>query len=490
MGDAFKINDAGPKSGKNAAHVAAERSNFLALYWLIERGADFECKDNAGKTAAEYLQQSELAAIGTDPMSKGDRKYYLCNAHEKIWLAHDPAHFMPYLYQEDFRQYRARNPDGDISAIYSRSLLSDAAFAELTEFATAHKVALVCFETDFARLTDQYGTNEDKCVHRFASSELAQYPNEGGGNLAVVADLIRQSTVLLRMGNYVDTDVEVGQHRWTGSIRTEKAFAYNLGSLIYSQGMTPWINIDILAPASLFPRPLKGNFKITLSKTACYLIKKTQTTLLDQYLKNNKLRIEQQKNINRIFTDLSAFLKNFFNASGAELANTFTSSEINRVRARGLELLTQDEKGSVLKRVVNLLRAKVIKEYGSLDMAQQYSELFLTIKSDEHEKFLLLYMQKVQTSNLKLCVKALTGTDHLAPLIGRAILSDEWDKYSIYASEELASAFRTKNTVRFNTPIKELERIILTQSCADLSFTPGGMADVMKRSEALKMSQI
>jgi len=38
-----------------------------------------------------------------NPMAKADRKYYLCNAHCKVWFAHDPEHFMPYLYQDDFK---------------------------------------------------------------------------------------------------------------------------------------------------------------------------------------------------------------------------------------------------------------------------------------------------------------------------------------------------------------------------------------------------
>ena len=133
-----------------------------------------------------------------NPMAKADRKYYLCNAHCKVWFAHDPEHFMPYLYQDDFKQYREKNLDGYISLVYSEALLNEKATSDLVEFAEKYQIALISFENDLARLTNQYGTITDKQCFQFASYELNQYPDHKGGNLAVVSDLIRWSSVLLR----------------------------------------------------------------------------------------------------------------------------------------------------------------------------------------------------------------------------------------------------------------------------------------------------
>ncbi len=87
-GDDFNIDEPGPKSGKTASHFAAEKANFKVLYWLFERGANFYCKDDTGKTAVDYLQQKEFTFIGSNPLLRGDRKYHLCNAHYKIWFLH------------------------------------------------------------------------------------------------------------------------------------------------------------------------------------------------------------------------------------------------------------------------------------------------------------------------------------------------------------------------------------------------------------------
>ena len=256
MGDDFNIDEPGQPSGKTAAHVAAERVHFKAIYWLFERGANFYCKDKAGKTAAEYLQQKEFSSIGSNPMLMGDRKYHFCNVHSKIWLAHDREHFMPYLYQDDFRQYREKNPKGHISLVYSETLMSDTALSDLVEFAEKYQIALISFEKDLARLTDQFGTEEDKQCYQLALYELNRYPDQGGGNLAVVSDLIRWSSILLRKGSYTDTDVEVGQYKWMDSISMEKSFALNLGSLIYpDKSSCPYLNGDIIAVSSLFSQP-------------------------------------------------------------------------------------------------------------------------------------------------------------------------------------------------------------------------------------------
>ena len=172
----FNIDEPGPKSGKTAAHFAAEGGHFDVIYWLFEKGANFYCKDNAGKTAIDYLQQKEFTSVESNPMSKGNRQYYLCNAHYEIWFAHDPTLFMPYLYQDDFRQYRENNPDGCISLVYSEALLSDEALSELVEFAKEYQISLISFEKDLKTLTDQFGTNEDKLCYQLASSGLTTPP--------------------------------------------------------------------------------------------------------------------------------------------------------------------------------------------------------------------------------------------------------------------------------------------------------------------------
>ena len=39
LGVKFNIDEPGPSSGKTAAHVAAERAHFKAIYWLLDNGA-------------------------------------------------------------------------------------------------------------------------------------------------------------------------------------------------------------------------------------------------------------------------------------------------------------------------------------------------------------------------------------------------------------------------------------------------------------------
>jgi hypothetical protein len=487
--DNFNIDAPGPQSGKTAAHVAAERANFKTIYWLFEKRANFFCKDNAGKTAIDYLQQKEFTFIGSNPMLKGDRKYYLCNAHYKIWFAHDREIFMPYLYQDDFRQYRERNPDGYISLVYSKTLLSNTAFSDLVEFAEKYQIALISFEEEFAKLIDEFGTEEDKQCYQLASNELNHYPNQRGGNLAVVADLIRWSSVLLRKGSYTDTDVEIGQHKWTDSISVDKSVALNLGSLVYPHMTTPWLNGDIIAASSLFPQLLhQEDFRITLSKTACFIIKKVQSSLLLSCQNKMKKRIMAQQFISITLSDCSLYLKDFFNSCGSDrcLTDNFSSDEINRIKEKGLELFSREEKASILERMASLMRKRVEQEYENPEMAHKHSDVFQNVKSDEHEKFLMNYMQAIQMSNIKEGVKQLSGTCVFSRPLWECIEKDDWKKYSIYSYEALQSGFRSTNTVKFDTDNAENERVIKTQKCADLSFTPFGMANVLQRSQALK----
>ena len=191
-----------------------------------------------------------------------DRKYHLCNAHYKIWLAHDPEILMPYLYQDDFRQYREKNSCGYCSLVYSGKLLSNKGMSDLIEFAEKYKIGLISFEKDLEELTNTFGTEKDKQSYKLASYELQHYPDQKGGNLAIVSDLIRWSSVLLRKGNYADTDVKIGQHIWVDSISQEKSVALNLGSMIYPDMTVPWLNGDIIAGSSLFSKPhSKGDFR-------------------------------------------------------------------------------------------------------------------------------------------------------------------------------------------------------------------------------------
>ncbi|HRD55380.1 MAG TPA: glycosyltransferase family 88 protein [Parachlamydiaceae bacterium] len=487
-GSDFNIDEPGPQSGKTAAHVAAERGCFKAIYWLFKKGANFYCKDNTGSTPVDYLQQKEFKSISSSPMSKEERKYCLCNAHYKIWLAHDPKIFMPYLYQDDFRQYREKNPEGYLSLVYSAALLSDKALSDLTAFAEKYQITLISFENDLANLTDQFGTIEDKQCYELASKELGFYPNSQGGNLAVVSDLIRWSSVLLRKGSYSDTDVEIGQHQWSGSITIEKACALNLGSLIYSNGFTtPWLNGDIIAGASLFPKAHpQGNFRITLSKTACFMIKKVQSSLIVNCRQNMMERIKMQEFVIKIMSDLSTFLQIFFNSNDPCIVSHFSSDEIQSIKAAGLNSFSQDQKTFIIEKMANLMRKRVEEEYETADMAHQYSKLFQNTKNDEHEKFLVHYMQAMQRGNIKEAVKKLTGSPLFSQPIWTFIQNDDWEKYSIYANTQTESAFRSTNTVRFNMHEAENKRIEQTQKCADLSFTSLGMADVLKRSETLK----
>lgn len=495
VGDAVNIDEPGPKSGKTAAHFAAERAHFQAVYWLFEKGADFHCKDNAGKTAVDYLQQKEFSSIGSSPMSMGDRKYYLCNAHYKIWFAHDRELFMPYLYQEDFRQYREKNPDGYMSLVYSEALLNETALSDLVAFAEKYQIALISFEKDLAKLTDQFGTEGDKQCYRWASYELERYPNQGGGNLAVVSDLIRWSSVLLRKGSYSDTDVEVGQHQWTGSISVEKPFALNLGFLIYPNitEPEPWLNGDIIALSSLFSRPLlQGDFRITLSKAACFMIQNVQSRLVPSCQENMEQRIKIQRFVITKTSNISLYLKDFFSSCGSDrsLTDNFSSREIDKIQAEGLEPFSKEERASLIERMANMMKKKIEQEYDTPEMAHKYSRVFQNVKSDEHEKFLMNYMQAIQMTNIKERVKQLSGSNIFIKPIWKCIREDNWKRYSIYSNEAVQSAFRSMNTVKFNTPFAENERMIKTAKLADLSFTPWGMADVLRRSQALKATHL
>lgn len=465
MGGDFNIDESGPKSGKTAAHVAAERARFKAIYWLFENGANFYCKDNVGKTAFDYLQQKEFTSIGSCPMLRGDRKYHLCNAHYKIWFAHDREHFMPYLYQDDFRQYREKNPDGYISLVYSETLLSDAALSDLMEFAEKYQIALISFEKDLAELTDQFGTEEDKQCYQLALCELNQYPDQGGGNLAVVSDLIRWSSVLLRKGSYTDTDVEVGQCTWTDSISVKKSLALNLGSLIHpNHRIEPWFNGDIIAVSSLFSQPLlQGDFRITLSKTACFVIQKVQLSLLLSCQKNMGGRIAKQQLLSKALSNFSLYyyLKDFFRACSSDrLTDNFSSDEIYRVQTEGLELFSGEEKASILERMANLMRKEVEQQYDTPEMAHEYSKVFKDAKRDEHEKFLMNYMQALQVIYINESVRQVSGSYIFSKPIWDCIEEDDWKKYSIYSNEAVELAFRSTNTVRFDTHFADNEKEI------------------------------
>lgn len=489
-GDDFNIDEPGPESGKTAAHFAAARGHFETIYWLLEKGANFYYKDNTGKTAIDYLQQKELTSFDKEPMLKGSRQYFLCNALSKIWLAHDPEIFMPYLYQNDFRQYREKNSKGFLSLVYAETLLSPSSLSELLEFAKKYQISLFSFENDLKQLIEQFGTETDKLCYQFASYELSQYPNQKGGNLAVVSDLIRWNTVLLRIGSYADTDVENGQHKWLDSIPTEKSVALNLGSLIYDNNQTvPWLNGDIIAVSSLFPQShQEGPFKITLSKAACYMIQKVQLALLSSCQQDMKKRIMTQQFITNIMSDVSSYLQDYFKAcsTGNEIIQNFSSDEIIKVQKNGLESFSNEQRASIIERMANLKRKAVEKEFGSPKKAYKYSDVLKNVKIDEHEKLLMNYMQAIQMTNIKEKVKQLTGTYVFSALLWKCIANDNWKMYSIYSNDSVQSAFRSTNTVKFDTLNSDNERTIKKTKCADLSFTFFGMAGVLQRSQALK----
>ncbi len=490
---AFNIDESGPKSGKTAAHVAAERGNFPAIHWLVEKKANFYCKDNASKTAIDYLQQKEFTSIVLDPMLRGDRRYYLCNAHYKIWLAHDPDCFMPYLYQEDFRQYREKNPDGYISLVYSEFLLSDRGLSDLVQFAEKYQITLLSFEKELAKLTEQFGTEEDKKCYQLASYELKHYSNQGGGNLAVVADLIRWSSVLLRKGHYTDTDVEIGQHKWTDSIPMEKPMALNLGSLIYPNRTDFWLNGDIIAVSSLFPHShSQGDFRITLSKTACFIIQKVQLALVSNCQINIDARIKNQQLIIETSSDLSTYLKDFFKCYSSDpyFISNFSSGEMNRVQAEGLETCFKEERASIIERTANWMRKKVEQEFPTPEIAHKYSPVFQNVKRDEHEKFLIYRMRTTQMLSIKENVKQVSGIYVFLKSVWDCIEADHWKQYSIYSNEIVQSGFQSKNTVKLNTDYSENEWIVKTQKCADLSFTPLGMTRVIESSKELEANHL
>ena len=138
--------------------------------------------------------------------------------------------------------------------------------------------------------------------------------------------------------------------------------------------------------------------------------------------------------------------------------------------------------------MANLKRKTVENEFGNAEMAHKYSNVFKNVKSDEHEKFLMNYMQAIQRSNIKEGVKQLTGTYVFSKPVWECIGNDDWKEYSIYSNELVQSAFRSTNTVKFDTDNAENEWAIKTEKLADLSFTPLGMVGVLQRSEALKES--
>lgn len=491
LGANFNIDGTGVSSGKSAAHFAAERGHFNAIYWLFENGADFYFPDNAGHTAIDYLQQKEFTSINSEPMVQGDRKYHVCNSHFKIWLAHDPEIFMPYLYQEDFKQYRDKNPDGSISLVYSETLLSQTSLLDLMAFAEKYRISLISFESDLEKLTNRFGTETDKQSYRLASEELQHYLSKSGGNLAVVTDLIRWSTVLLRIGgNYSDTDVKIGKFKWSGPILTEKSLTFNLGSLIHSdKAVEPWINGDIIVVSSLFSKlHSKGHYKVTLSKTACSIIQKVQSCLILSCQKNMTNRRKNQQFLMKTLSNLSFFLKDYAKNCSSDrcFTDNFSADEIRGIQEGGLESFSKLERASIIERMANIMRKNKEKEYDTPEMAHKHSIVFRNVKIDEHEKFLTNCMQALQMSNIKEGVKSLTGAYVFVRILLARIEMDNWEKYSIYSNETLRSAFLSSNTVKLNTDKQENKRTIMTKKCADLSFTPLGMADVLKRSQEMK----
>lgn len=494
----FDIDATGHESGKTAAHFAAQRGHFKAIYWLFDKGANFYCKDNEKKTPLDYLQQKEFALINSNPTQKGDRQYHLCNAHCKVWFAHDREIFMPYLYQNDFKEYREKNADGYMSLVYSRALLSETAYTELLEFAKKYQIALISFEEELSELTKEFGTEGDQKCYKWASHEIAKYPDQGGGNLVVVADLIRWSTVILRKGHYTDTDVELGRHEWKDSILMEKPFALNLGSVVYTNKVQQWLNIDIIAVSSLFSKPHpEGNFRITISKTACSMIKVVQSYLVRDLQKERmEVRLKDQRDIIRNFSDLSRYLQGFFASEGLNpvITNIFSSMEINKLKFTGLDFFSKEEKSSIIERMSNLIRRKVESEYDTLEMAYQYSKVLKDVKSDNHEKFLMNYMLAMQANSIVNGVKKLSGLDAISGSLWNFIDNDidekGWKEYSIYSNKTVQSAFRSTNGPKIDISPEEHDKMIKTEKGADISFTAFGMADVLQRSQTLKAVHI
>jgi len=199
-------------------------------------------------------------------------------------------------------------------------------------------------------------------------------------------------------------------------------------------------------------------------------------------------RISRQQYLVKTFSDFSNYLNDFFRSThfGENFSGSFTSEEICKVRANGLGLFNKEQKASIIERMANLLRKVIEKQYESAEIAHKYTDVFQNVKDHEHDKFLMNYMQAIVRGNIKESIKSITGSVVFGNIIWKCINTDEWKKYSIYSNTDAQSAFRSTNTIKFDTDNDENERHIRTNKCADLSFTSFGMENVLERSDALK----
>ena len=225
-----------------------------------------------------------------------------------------------------------------------------------------------------------------------------------------------------------------------------------------------------------------------LSKTALFIIKNVQLSLIESCNSRMMSRIEIQKFLTTTVSDLSLYLKDFFKSCRSEsiLTDNFSPEVISSVQINGLESFSTEDKSSIIKKMANLMKERVVAEHGGLDKAREHSDLFHNVSDEEHEKFLTNYMLATQMYNIKEGVKQLSGTHVFFRHIWECIKRDDWEKYSIYFNEKVQLAFRSQNTVKFNTSYEENQNLIHTKWCAHLSFTPFGMKKVLEQSEDLQ----
>lgn len=155
---------------------------------------------------------------------------YVINPHRhvKIWFSKDQNTFLNPENQFRLVHLRAKNPQDEISFVYSKELLSDRAQQELLKFCERHHIKPFSLEDDIKpNLISEYETK----LMDLAQMELRAAKDHTGGDLAAASDIVRSLPGVYRLGIYSDFDIDIHTANLPDVIFVKRPFITNLGSI-------------------------------------------------------------------------------------------------------------------------------------------------------------------------------------------------------------------------------------------------------------------
>lgn len=124
-----------------------------------------------------------------------------------IWYSDNPNEYLPALNKYRLIRKRIQNPFLTFYLLYSSECItSEAVMKDLISFTTLLNIQLVDLDTDLA---NEPKSDLDQKIFELIKLEIAYARTQKGGNLAAASDLTRLLEAVIKLGNYIDFDIDI-----------------------------------------------------------------------------------------------------------------------------------------------------------------------------------------------------------------------------------------------------------------------------------------